>query len=438
METTLLQRLQCLGGLAVLLGIAWALSAHRRRILPRIVVWGLVLQFVFAFVVLKTAPGQAVFEWLGETVQVVIGFADEGAKFIFGPLANMEQFATVSRSGATASGVTFGALPPGGGFVFFVRVSSIIIFFSSLMSVLYHLGIMQKIVAAMAKIMKWSMRVSGAESLAAAANVFVGMTEAPLVIRPYVPGMTLSEIMALMTSGFATIAGSVLMVYASFGIKAADLLAASVMSAPASLVMAKILLPETEEPRTLGEVEVQFERDTVNVIDAAAAGAGMGVKLAINVAAMVLAFVSLVAMLNYMLGMVQGWFVADVAAGQALSMQKILGWIFSPLAFCLGVEWKDCLSFGNLLGQKIVLNEFLAYLELKKIIAQQAMSPRSITMATYALCGFSNFGSIAITIGGIGTLAPTRRHDLAKLGLKAVAGGAMASMMTACVAGALL
>lgn len=413
-KTLILQRVHCGFGLVVLLTIAWALSSSRRHIRLRVVLWGLALQIGFAALVLKTAPGAWVFQKLGEAVTVIIGFADAGKSFVFGPLAEIK------------------------GFCFIVSVASVIIFFSSCMAVLYHLGIMQKVVSAMAKLMQWSMRVSGAESLAAAANVFVGMTEAPLVIRPYVDGMTQSEIMALMTSGFATIAGSVLMVYASFGINAAHLLAASVMSAPASLVLAKLLVPETEEPKTLGEMELKFERETVNVIDAAAAGAGTGVKLAINVGAMVLAFVSLVAMVNYVLGMVHGWCDPNVAAGQALSLQKLLGWVFSPLAFCLGVEWKDCLNFGNLIGQKIVLNEFLAYLSLKDMVAAHSMSPRSITMATYALCGFANFGSLAITIGGIGTLAPKRRHDLARLGLKAVAGGAMASMMTACVAGMLL
>ena len=422
MATTIAQRLHCLFGLVVLVGIAWALSSNRRKVRLRIILWGLGLQFAFAALVLKTAPGRLLFDALRDVVGTVVEFAGAGGDFVFGSLMRPDKF----------------------GFLFFAHVSAIIIFFSSLMSVLYHLGVMQKVVLAAGQIMKWTMRVSGAESLAAAANVFVGMTEAPLVIRPYVPGMTKSELMALMTSGFATIAGSVLMIYVGmFQIDAGHLLAASVMSAPASLVMAKLLIPETEEATTAGHVEVQFERETANVVDAAAAGAGVGVKLAVNVCAMVLAFVALVAFVNHVLGVYDGWIDPWLQAHFGFtiipaSLQNMFGFVFRPLAFCMGVESGDCMNFGNLLGQKIVLNEMLAYQSLQQMVKDGAMAPRSITMATYALCGFANFGSLAITIGGISTIAPGRRQDLAKLGLRAVAGGAMASFMTACVAGALL
>ena len=416
----MMHRLQGLLGIAVLLLLAAGFSTNRRAIKLRAVLWGLALQLAFATLILKTALGHRVFRCAKDVVQGVMGFANEGGRFVFG------------------DGM-LGLAP----FTFVIHVPATIIFFSAIMAVLYHLGIMQKIVLAMAKVMKHSMGVSGAESLSAAANVFVGMTEAPLVIRPYFEGMTRSELMAAMTGGFATIAGGVLMAYVGFGIDAGHLLSASVMSAPAALVMAKLLVPETEESQTAGDVKIEFERRTVNIIDAAATGASDGMSLAINVVAMVLAFVGLVALINAGLRLADGWIDPKLEAWFGFtivpaSLRSLFGFVFRPLAFCLGVEWQDCVHVGALLGKKIALNEFLAYLDLKELVASQAISSRSATIATYALCGFANFGSVAIQIGGIGALVPSRRQDLAKLGLRALAGGAMASFMTACVAGVLI
>jgi len=404
-------------GLIVLLLIGFALSRKRRSIRPRIILWGVALQLAFAAMILKTAPGRWLFDSARAVVYRIMSFTDAGAEFVFGGLAKADSL----------------------GFVFAFQVLPTIIFFSSLMSVLYHLGVMQKIVVAMAKIMTKAMGVSGSESLATAANVFVGQTEAPLVVRPYIAAMTTSELMALMTGGFATIAGGVLVAYVRFGIDPGHLLAASVMSAPAALVMAKLIIPETEESKTAGDVRIRFERETVNVIDAAAAGAGDGLRLALNVAAMLLAFVALVAMANYGLGVINGWVDPKLEAWLGFtvvpdSLEHLLAFLFRPVAFCMGVEWKDTLHFGTLIGQKIVLNEFIAYLTLKDMIASNAVSPRTISIATYALCGFASFGSVAIQIGGIGALAPERRHDLAKVGLWALAAGALASFMTATVA----
>ena len=415
-----MQRLQGLLGIGILLLGATAFSTNRRAIRLRVVLWGLALQLAFATLILKTTLGLSVFRCAKDVVQGVMGFANEGGRFVFGDaMLNLAPF------------------------TFVIHVPATIIFFSALMAVLYHLGIMQKIVLAMAKVMKCSMGVSGAESLSAAANVFVGMTEAPLVIRPYVEGMTHSELMAVMSGGFATIAGGVLMAYVGFGVDAGHLLSASVMSAPAALVMAKLLVPETGESETAGDVKIEFERRTVNVVDAAATGASDGMTLAINVVAMVLAFVGLVAMIDGGLRLLDGWLDPKLDAWFGFtivpaSLNSLFGFVFRPLAFCLGVEWGDCAHVGALLGKKIALNEFLAYFDLKALVASRAISPRSITIATYALCGFANFGSAAIQIGGIGALVPSRRQDLAKLGLRALAGGAMASFMTACVAGLLI
>jgi len=301
------------------------------------------------------------------------------------------------------------------------------------MSVLYHLGIMQKVVQGTAWIMMKVMKTSGAESLAAAANIFVGQTEAPLVIKPYVALMTKSELMALMTGGMATVAGGVLAAYVGFGIDAGHLLIASFMSAPAALVCAKLMVPETEESTTAGSVKIELPPTASNVIDAAASGASEGLKLAVNVGAMLLAFVALIAMLNGILG----WLGLKLGV-QQLSMEYILGFLFAPFAWLMGVPWADCLTVGSMLGKKIVLNEFVAYLDLKEAIAANSISQRAQVITTYALCGFANFSSIAIQVGGISVLAPERRKDLASLGIKSLIGGTLACFMTACIAGLLL
>jgi concentrative nucleoside transporter, CNT family len=296
------------------------------------------------------------------------------------------------------------------------------------MSVLYHIGVMQKVVEVVARVMMWAMKTSGAESLAAAANIFVGQTEAPLVIKPYVNLMTRSEIMCLMTGGMATVAGGVLAAYVGFGIDAGHLLAASVMSAPAALVCAKLMVPETEESTTAGVVKINLPPVASNVIDAAATGASDGLKLAVNVAAMLLAFIALMAMLNGILGGIGGLF-----GFEGLSFEMIMGYLNAPIAWIMGVPWEDCLKVGSILGKKIILNEFVGYLDL--VAAKGQLSERATIITTYALCGFSNFSSIAIQLGGIGTMAPEKRPILARLGVKSLIGGTLACYMTACIAG---
>ena len=406
----ILQRLTGLLGIAVLLGIAFALSRDRRRIPWRVVAWGLGLQLAFGLLILRTAPGRVVFQWASAAFGRIIDFTKAGAGFLFGELATKV--------------VAFQMLP-------------VLIFFASLMGVLYHLGVMQKVVAAMAWVMRYTMKVSGAEALSAAGNIFVGMTEAPLLIRPYIGRLTESELMAVMTGGLATIAGSVLAVYVSFGVDAGHLLCASVMSAPAALVVAKIMVPETAEPATGGALKVACERQTRNVIDAAAAGAGEGLRLALNVGAMLIAFVALLAMVNYWLRGVHELGVLALGwAGFPSSLQEILGFVFRPLAWTMGVPWGEAGAVGSLMGIKIAANEWIAYDSL--VTMQPLLSKRAVAIATYALCGFANFGSIAILIGGIGGIAPERRQDLSRLSLRALAGGAIASFLTASIAGMLL
>ncbi|MEQ8768619.1 MAG: NupC/NupG family nucleoside CNT transporter [Planctomycetota bacterium] len=415
-------------GIFVILGIAWLLSSNRRHVAWRVVAWGLGLQITFALLILKTPIGRIVFDELKKVITKILGFTDEGAHFIFGklyetiPLANTRG-ALAMRNSETGDFVELGV-------IFAIHVIPTIIFFSSLMAVLYHLGVMQRLVKGVAWLMTRTMRTSGSESLSAAANIFVGQTEAPLVVRPYIGSMTRSEIMAIMCGGFATVAGGVLAAYVRFGVDPGHLMAASAMSAPAALMIAKILYPETEESPTRGRVTMSVEKDSANLIDAAASGAASGLKLALNVLAMILAFIALLAMINWMLGLVGGLF------NTPLSIDRIFGYVFAPLAFFMGVDPQDILPFGNLLGTKIAVNEFVAYIQLADL--RGVISERSYTIATYALCGFANFGSIAIQIGGISGIAPERRADLAALGLKAMFGGALASFLTATIAGLLL
>ncbi len=431
--------LRGLFGLCVLVGIAFLFSKNRRAVKWRIVGAGIGLQLVFALLVLKTAPGRFVFEALARGFAQLLEYTYAGSAFIFGPLLGT----------------------PGGemGVIFAFQVLPTIIFFASLMGVLYYLGWIQPVVRGMGWVMERAMRITGAESLATAANVFIGQTEAPLVVRPYVHRMTHSELATLMIGGMATIAGGVLAAYIAFlgGGSAAEqaqfaghLLAASIMSAPAAVVMAKILVPETDEPRDPEEVELATDSDVENVIDAAAEGAAEGLKLALNVGAMLLAFIALIAFINAVLGWAGNPVVFDtelydlnaliaaVSNGQfeQLSLQSIFGFLFAPLAWAMGVEAQDILYFGTLLGEKIAVNEFVAYASLADL--KDVMSERSVIIATYALCGFANFSSIAIQIGGIGGIAPERRSEIAGLGLRAVLGGALASWMTATIAGVLV
>ncbi len=419
-------------GVIVLLAIAWATSNNRFKFPWRITFWGLGLQLLFALLLLRTPWGQAVFGAARGMVARLLSFTDAGTAFMWGNLFRTSP-AVIEHAEPGSMGEGYfmvtdsvsGQLIPLGT-IFVIHILPTMIFFSSLMALLYHLGVMQRIIQGMAWIMQRTMRTSGSESLSCAANVFVGQTEAPLVIRPYFRTMTMSETMAVMVGGFATVAGGVMAAYVRFGIDAGHLLAASVMSAPAALVIAKIMYPETEQSATAGTVKAEVPREYCNLIDAAAGGASVGLRLAANVGAMLLAFIALIAMLNYGLGWV------------GLSLQQIFGWVFSPLAWLMGVPWSEAMAFGNLLGTKIAINEFVGYIELAEAARSGVLSERSVVIGTYALCGFANFSSIAIQIGGFGTIAPERRADVAKLGLRAMFGGALASWLTATIAGVLV
>jgi CNT family concentrative nucleoside transporter len=424
-------------GLVVLVGIAYVFSANRKEINWRLVTIGIALQLIFAIFVLLTPYGSAVFNFIGQFFVKVISFTNEGSKFIFGVLADQGEFDKAFPESMQNQGR---------GFFFAFQVLPTIIFFSSLMSVLYHLGIMQKIVQGMAWVMAKTMRVSGAESISVAANVFIGQTEAPLVVRPYVSPMTQSELLTLMVGGMATIAGGVLAAYVSLLggsdpvqqlFYAKHLLSASIMAAPATIVIAKILMPETEVSQTMGEVKVHVEKTATNVIDAAATGAADGLKLALNVAGMLLAFIALIAMVNWIFeGVLTEW-LGLMINGKPITLQVLIGYALSPIAWLIGVPLDDSVIVGSLIGQKVIINEFIAYLELGQLIPQGVLSEKAILISTYALCGFANFSSIAIQIGGIGGIAPDRRSDLARFGLRAVLGGSLATMMTATIAGVL-
>jgi len=397
-------------GLVVLLLIAYALSENRSKIDYRIIVWGLALQFGFALLIMKTSVGVSIFGWVAEVVTIGLDKANAGSEFIFGSFLMDEESV---------------------GYIFAVKALPTIIYISSLFGVLYYLGILQQIVLIMAKVMSRTMGTSGAESLSCAANVFMGQTEAPLIIAPYVTTMTYSELATLMVGGMATIAGGVMAAYIAMGVQAKFLLAASVMNAPAAILISKMLVPETATPLTKGEVKLKVERKHVNVIDAAAGGASGGMTLALNVAAMLIAFLSILALINWPLQSLGNYL------GMELSLEIILAWIFSPLAFVMGVPWEEAGKVGSLFGQKIVLTEFIAYMGLTKLTAAGELSQRSELIASYALCGFANFGSIGIQLGGIGGIAPSRKQDLAKLGIKALVGGSLATFMTATIAGLL-
>lgn len=403
-ERSRMERLTSLLGLGVMLLLAWLMSENRRHMNARLIISGVLLQFGMAMLLLWTAPGRAAFDAARLVVAQVLDFSNAGAEFVFG-MDFRQHF------------VAFSVLPT-------------IIFVSSLTAMLFHAGILQWLVRLMARVMVWVMDVSGAESLCASANVFVGMTEAPLVIRPYLPTMTRSELMAMMTAGMATIAGGVMAAYVGMGADAGHLLAASLMSAPAALVVAKIMVPELESSPTKGVVRVVVPRKDANLLDAACRGAAEGLSLALNVAAMLIAFIALVAMLNWTLSLL------PLVADEPLSLERILGWVMAPLAWVMGVEWADAPAVGMLLGKKTILNEFLAYSDL--IAMKDQISPRSFTIATYALCGFANFGSVAIMIGGIGSLVPDRRQDIARYGFRALIGGTLAAFTTACIAGILV
>jgi concentrative nucleoside transporter, CNT family len=434
------ERLLGVVGFAVMLGIAWLLSTNRRAVNWRLVGMGVVLQAVVGVIVLKTNVGKAIFRVANAGFVHLLGYTEDGARFIFGNLVhnnvpvglpqglpdNMAPLGDVQLWANTGGFFAFNVLPT-------------IIFFSSLMSVMYYLGVMQWIVRGIASLMQRSLRTSGAETLSVSGNIFVGQTEAPLLIKPFVEQLTMSELNTVMVGGFATIAGGVMAAYVGmltpyFPNIAGHLLTASVMNAPAAMVIAKLLVPETETPTTQGHVQLEAGRTEANVVEAAAAGASQGLQLALNVGAMLLAFTALIALLNGIIGATGG-----LVGLEGLSLQRILGWILSPLAWVMGVPWADAGTVGSLIGIKTVLNEFFAYLQLADILQTgRGISARGATITAYALLGFANFSSIAIQIGGIGGIAPSRRSDLSRLGVRAMIGGNLAAFMSACLAGILL
>jgi CNT family concentrative nucleoside transporter len=413
-----------------MIAIVFLLSSNKRAVKLRTIAWGLGLQFTFALIVLKTEPGKWFFLRVNDVIIAILNCAQAGASFVFGNLVN--RLVPVGQTDPSGGFNQFQDLFVNNGMAIFAfSVLPTIIFFSSLMSILYHYGIMQKVVGLVARIMSRTMRTSGAESLSAASNIFVGQTEAPLVIRPYLQRMTMSELNAIMVGGFATIAGGVMAAYVGL-LKdavpniAGHLLSASIMSAPAGLMMAKIMRPEVDTPETSGNTKVLFTKTTQNGVDAAAAGAGDGLKLALKVAANQNPYIGLVTLKNLILGQFR----------EGLTLSWIFGKALSPLAWLMGIQWPDAPEFGDLLGTQVMINEFVSYTKLQGYAS--VISDRTAVLATYALCGFSNLGSVGIQIGGISALAPERRSDLAKLGLRAMLCGAFASWTTCCVAGILL
>lgn len=434
-------------GMVAIIGLAYVFSNNKKQINWRLVGVGLGIQFILAVFILKGSDmavywsplgwPKAFFSWVSSFFVIVLDFTTEGAEFIFGDLA---------KSPGTEDSM---------GNFFAFQVLPTIIFFASLTSILYHYGILQRLVKYMAKGMQKVMGTSGAESLSVISNIFVGQTEAPLVIEPYIKKLTRSELLAVMTGGMATIAGGVMAAYVQMlgnsyaqaqGVSldvgrlmfAEQLLGASLMAAPAALVIAKILYPEDGDPVTKGDVKMEIEKTDANGIDAAASGAATGLKLAANVGAMLLAFIALLAMGNYFLesfGSMTG--LNTIIPEESLRIETLLGWIFAPIAFIAGVPWADAINLGSLIGTKIVLNEFVAYLQMSEMVREAVLTPKTVTMATFALCGFANFSSIAIQIGGIGGLAPSRKSELAEFGIKAVIAGTLANLMTATIAGML-
>jgi CNT family concentrative nucleoside transporter len=398
-------------GLVALIAIAWAMSSDRRQISWRIVFWGLGIQLGLAVLLLKTPAGRPFFNGMNALAKAMMAFTDTGARFVFGSLADT-------------------------GFSFVVNVLPIIIVMGSVFAVLYHIGIMQWVVGGLSTLLSRTMRTSGAESLAAVANLFLGMTESALIVKPYLERMTRSELFLLMTVGMATVAGSVMLSYVGMlggGDYAGHLATASLLSAPAGILIAKIMIPETDRPETFDQSQSTREETAVNIIDAAAQGALAGLRLAAYVGALLIAFVALIALVNASIATVGGW-----VGVEDLSLQKLLGFALAPLAWLLGVPWQDASQVGALLGIKTVLNEFIAYGQLADLVAAGALAPRSAVIASYALCGFANFGSLAILLGGIGGLAPSRRPEVALLGVRAIVSGSLATFMTGCVAGLLI
>ncbi len=410
-------RLTGLLGIAAILLFATLFSTNRKAIRPRTVIIGLALQFLFAVLVLRIGIGQRVMYAAGAAVNKLLSYSFAGSEFLFGDL---------------------GSRMPKLGMIFAFQVLPAIIFIAAFFSILYYFGVMQFIIRQLARVMMRFMGASGVESMNVAASIFMGQTEAPLTIRPFLPKVTQSELMTIMTSGMAHVSGGIMAAYILFGVEAKHLLTAVIMTAPGTLMMAKLFVPETGSPKTMGTVRLEVPKTDVNVIDAAGRGTGEGLSLAMNVAAMLISFLALIALLNALLGVVGGLAATHLGMTSIanLSLGQIFGWVFAPVAWSMGVPWHDASQVGNLLGTRMALNEFIAYKQLGDLKA--ALDPRSFTIATFALCGFANFSSIGIQIGGIGALAPNRRHDLARLGLRAMLAGTLANFMTATIAGMLL
>ncbi|WP_404328842.1 NupC/NupG family nucleoside CNT transporter [Mesobacillus maritimus] len=395
-------------GIITVLAIAFLLSSNRKSIKLRTVFGGLAIQFVFAFIVLKWETGRNVLQKVSMGVQNVIDYANEGVNFLFGGIFQAENI----------------------GMVFAFQVLPVVIFFSSLISVLYYLGVMQWVIKILGGGLSKLLGTSNAESLSAAANIFVGQTEAPLVIKPYIKVLTKSELFAVMVGGLASVAGSVLIGYSLMGVPLEYLLAASFMAAPAGLVLAKIMIPETEEPQDTSNVKMEEDKQTANVIDAAANGASVGLQLALNIGAMLLAFIALIALINGILGGITGLFGLE-----GITLEMLLGYIFSPIAFAVGVPWAEAIQAGGFIGQKLILNEFVAYASFAPQIPE--LSEKTVAVVSFALCGFANVSSLGILLGGLGNLAPERRSDIARLGVRAVIAGMLASLLSAAMAGML-
>jgi concentrative nucleoside transporter, CNT family len=421
---SLLTHLQPLCGLVLIASIAYAFSTDRKAIRPRVLFWGFGLQFAFAYLVLNTYYGQVAFERAGSAIRHLLDFASVGSSFVFGPIGNQPVWARVMTQVLGPEGAQYGV-------IFAFQIAPTIIFIAALFAILYYFGIMQVVVRLFAWVMNRVMGASGAESLNVAASIFMGQTEAPLTIRPYLAKLTQSELMTVMTSGMAHISGGIMAAYIAFGIEPKHLLTAVIMTAPGTLMLAKMFVPETGKPETLGTVTLSIPRTDVNVIDAAGRGTSEGLHLAMNVIAMLISFVALIALVNAILGGLGGWVQMP-----DLSLQKVFGWVFAPVAWCLGVPWQDAGAIGNLLGTRMVLNEFIAFAQLGPM--KDTLDPRSFTVATFALCGFANFASIGIQIGGIGALVPERRQDLARLGLRAMLAGTLANFASACIAALLI
>lgn len=407
-----MHRLTGLLGLLTMMSLAFLFSTNRRAIRYKTIVWGLGLQIVFAFLVLRWEAGRNAFQWLADKVNWFLGFAAYGATFVFGPLGqNLKPW----------------------GVVFAFQVLPTIIFIAAVFALLYYIGVMQLIIRGAAVVMTKLMAASGAESLNVAASIFMGQTEAPLTIRPYLPDVTKSELMTIMTSGMAHVSGGIMAAYIAYGVKTQHLLTAVIMTAPGTILLSKMLVPETEKPLTAGRVEVaHMERDT-NALAAIARGTTDGLNLAINVAAMLISFIALIYLIDGIFGAVHGrmgWFPA--------SLEQVFGWVLSPVAWLIGIPWRDAPTIGNLLGLRMVTNELIAFQRLGPMGASNAIDPRSFTIATFALCGFANLGSIGIQIGGIGALAPNKKPELARLGVRAMLAGTMANLMSASIVGIML